>query len=66
MRNSSGSCPGRHNLVRGRRVDDVPVDRLVSGDKVPVDGTVVKGATNVNEAVLTGESRPVEKRPERC
>jgi len=47
-------------------VDDVPVDRLVSGDKVPVDGTVVKGATNVNEAVLTGESRPVEKRPERC
>lgn len=59
-----------HRLLDGRS-EDVPVDRLASGDrvlvrpgeKVPVDGTVVEGATSVNEAMLTGESRPVEKRP---
>jgi len=33
------------------------------GDKVPLDGRVVQGAGDVNEAPLTGESRPVDKRP---
>jgi Cu2+-exporting ATPase len=62
--------PSEAHLVRDGGTDDVPVDRLTPGDrvlvrpgeKVPVDGVVVEGATNVNEAMLTGESRPVEKR----
>jgi Cu2+-exporting ATPase len=33
------------------------------GEKVPVDGRVEGGASSVNEAMLTGESRPVDKRP---
>jgi Cu2+-exporting ATPase len=49
---------------------DVPLEELKSGDrvlikpgeKVPADGQVVKGATSVNEAMLTGESKPVEKK----
>ena len=32
------------------------------GDKIPVDGIVTEGASAVNEAALTGESLPVEKR----
>ncbi len=50
---------------------EVPVSALEPGDrtlirpgaKVPVDGTVVEGETSVNEAMLTGESRPVPKAP---
>lgn len=57
-----------HRLVGGR-AEDVPVGSLVEGDhvlvrpgeQVPVDGAVAEGASSVNEAFLTGESRLVEK-----
>ena len=52
----------------GREVD-VPIeqvrvgDRLLvrPGERVPVDGMVVEGATSVDESMVTGESLPVEK-----
>jgi len=50
---------------------DVPLEQLKHGDKVlikpgekiPADGTVIKGESTVNEALVTGESRPLEKKP---
>ena len=42
-----------------------PGDQVLvrSGERVPVDGEVVKGASWVDESMLTGESAPVEKTP---
>jgi len=53
------------------RTEDVPIDAVREGDviltrpgaSVPVDGVVLSGESAVNEAVLTGESRPVDKKP---
>ena len=45
-------------------VDEVIAGDLVRvrpGDRVPVDGTVIDGASAVDESMLTGESLPVEK-----
>ncbi len=58
-----------HKLGAGGTAEDVPVstlqpqDRILirPGEQIPVDGTVVEGASSVNEAFLTGESRPVPK-----
>jgi Cu2+-exporting ATPase len=57
-----------HRLGAGE-ARDVPVTELRTGDrvlvkpgeKVPVDGQIVEGRTTLNQAMLTGESRPVEK-----
>ena len=48
----------------------VTIDELVIGDtilvlpseKMPTDGTITRGTTSVDESMLTGESRPVDKR----
>ncbi|HMU61205.1 MAG TPA: copper-translocating P-type ATPase [Gemmatimonadales bacterium] len=37
--------------------------RLRPGDKIPVDGELSEGATDVDEALVTGESRPVKRGP---
>src|SRR5699024_11087486 len=45
-------------------IEEVVVeDRLIvkPGEKIPVDGIVVKGRTSVDESMITGESIPIEK-----
>jgi len=47
-------------------VDDIAVGALIvvrPGEKIPLDGDVVAGHTEVNQAPVTGESLPVEKAP---
>jgi Cu2+-exporting ATPase len=54
---------GRHVAVKVASIG--AGDRLVvgSGDRVPVDGTVVRGRAVVDERVLTGEPMPVPRKP---
>jgi P-type Cu2+ transporter len=56
-------------LADGDRSEEIPVDQLDDGDLVlvrpgagvPADGIVKSGKSSVNEAMITGESRPVDK-----
>jgi Zn2+/Cd2+-exporting ATPase len=39
------------------------VVRIKPGERIPLDGTIVRGQTSINQAPITGESIPVAKRP---
>ena len=64
--------PTTAHLVKDGEVVDVPVSQLNAGDlvlvrpgeKIPSDGVVYEGESFVNEALLTGESKPVHKEKE--
>jgi len=64
--------PTTAHLIRKGKIIDVPVSQLEVGDivlirpgeKIPSDGRVVEGESFVNEALLTGESKPVHKKVE--
>ncbi|MEO6872215.1 MAG: heavy metal translocating P-type ATPase [Chthoniobacterales bacterium] len=62
-------APKVAHIVRDGSDQDVPLDEIQQGDnlrvrpgeKVPVDGHVIEGRTNIDESMITGESMPVQK-----
>jgi Cu2+-exporting ATPase len=56
--------------LRGEQTEEVPISELQEGDlilvrpgaSIPADGEVVEGSSDVNEAMITGESQPVRKK----
>jgi Cu+-exporting ATPase len=58
-----------HRLRDGRE-EDVPADQIEKGDllrvrpgeKIPLDGVITEGRSNIDESMLTGEPIPAEKR----
>jgi len=63
--------PSTATRVTDGGTEEVALDALREGDvvlvrpgaQVPADGSVLEGASSVNEAMITGESRPVDKHP---
>ncbi|MBS3749391.1 MAG: copper-translocating P-type ATPase [Candidatus Thermoplasmatota archaeon] len=62
--------PDEAHLIKENNVVAVKImelserDRVLikPGEKIPSDGTIIKGNSYVNEAMLTGESKPIEKK----
>jgi Cu+-exporting ATPase len=65
-----GLQPRTARVVRDGTEQDIPIEDVESGDliivrpgeKVPVDGIIRSGASAIDEAMLTGESLPVDKK----
>lgn len=58
------------HLIENGQEREVPIEQVKAGDillvkpgeKIPVDGQVTKGASSIDESMLTGESLPVDKK----
>ena len=69
IRRLMGLRPSTARVVRDGEEVDLPVEMVVPGDiivvrpgeKLPVDGELVRGYSTIDESMLTGESMPVEK-----
>jgi len=66
-----GLQPRTARVLRGGLEEDIPIAEVMPGDlvivrageRIPVDGDIVEGASAVDESMITGESLPVEKKP---
>ena len=55
--------------IRDGQEEEVPVDQIEKGDllrvrpgeKIPIDGVIIEGRSNIDESMITGEPMPVEK-----
>ncbi len=61
--------PNTAHLIKNGDVVEIDISELKSqdiilikpGEKIPADGVIVKGNSYINESMLTGESKPIEK-----
>lgn len=64
-------APTTARVRRNGEESEIPIEELVVGDivvikpdeRVPADGFVIRGESSINQAPITGESVPVDKRP---
>ena len=54
---------GQEIILPAKEVAVNDILRVLPGETIPVDGVILSGETSVNQAVMTGESLPVDKGP---
>ena len=52
---------GQEEIIRTEEIIQGDILRILPGETVPVDGTIINGETSVNQSIMTGESLPVDK-----
>lgn len=52
----------KEKVIPSEKVKIGDIIRVLPGETVPVDGIIIEGETSVNQAVMTGESLPVDKK----
>ena len=52
---------GKEIIVPAEQVKIDDIIRVLPGETIPVDGIIISGTTSINQAVMTGESLPVDK-----
>ncbi|MDP6737340.1 MAG: heavy metal translocating P-type ATPase, partial [Nitrospinaceae bacterium] len=71
IRKLIGLQPKTARVERNGTEVDIPISEVGEGDtvlvrsgeKIPVDGTILEGTTSIDESMITGESLPVDKKP---
>src|SRR6476620_1421328 len=72
LRELAKLLPSTAVRLRDGEFEEVPISSLRVGDlmlvrpgaSIPADGAVVEGGSEINESMITGESRPVKKSPD--
>lgn len=52
---------GAETIIPAEKVRIGDIIRVLPGESIPVDGIIISGQTSINQAVMTGESLPVDK-----
>jgi heavy metal translocating P-type ATPase len=52
---------GEERIVAADQVKKGDILRVLPGESIPVDGVIIAGQSSINQAVMTGESLPVDK-----
>lgn len=69
LKELSKLLPDSAEVIRGDKTQTIPLEELKIGDivlvrpggKIPADGVVTEGRSDVNESMITGESKPIGK-----
>ncbi|MDN0061080.1 cation-translocating P-type ATPase [Mediterraneibacter glycyrrhizinilyticus] len=52
---------GKEKMIPAEEIRQGDILRILPGETIPVDGTIINGETSVDQSIITGESLPVDK-----